>query len=68
MQTRRGSMLETFVNTIVGCLIGFVIVYATMRIDPDPASAAVWIVGLNLPASAMRSYVVRRLFNGVEYL
>jgi hypothetical protein len=64
MQTRRSSMLETAANTIAGCLIGFAIVYATMRIDPNPASASAWIVGLNVPASAARQYVIRRLFNG----
>jgi hypothetical protein len=64
MQTRRSSILETAVNTVAGCVIGFMIVYSTMKFDPNPVSASAWIVALNVPASAARQYAIRRLFNG----
>jgi hypothetical protein len=66
MQTRRASMAEAIVNTVVGCVIGYLIVLAVITLDPSPTSAAAWSVALNLPASAARQFVIRRLFNGVE--
>jgi hypothetical protein len=66
MQTRRASMAEAIVNTMVGCGIAYLIVLGVLLVDPNPTSAAAWSVGLNVPASAARQFVIRRLFNGVE--
>jgi hypothetical protein len=66
MQTRRESKTEAIVNTVVGCVIGYLIVLAVLLVDSNPASAAAWSVAFNLPASAARQFVIRRLFNGVE--
>jgi hypothetical protein len=66
MQTKAASLIEGAVNTVAGCVIGYAIVLAVITADPNPASAAGWAVALNVPASAARQFVIRRLFNGVE--
>jgi hypothetical protein len=66
MQTRKTSLVEAIVNTVVGSCVAYLIVLSVIILDPNPASAAAWSVGLNVPASAARSYLVRRFFDGVE--
>jgi ABC-type uncharacterized transport system permease subunit len=66
MQSRRESLIEAATNTVIGCLLGFAIAFAVMKVDMSSATAAAWIVGLNVPASAARQYVIRRLFNGAS--
>jgi hypothetical protein len=63
VQTKTSSLFEATVNTVAGCLVGYVIVLAVFTLDPTPASAAAWSVALNIPASAARQYVIRRIFN-----
>jgi hypothetical protein len=59
-------MVEAVVNTIFGCAIGYAIIIAVLLADPNPTSAAAWSVALNVPASAVRQFLIRRIFNGVE--
>jgi hypothetical protein len=66
MQTRAASLVEAATNTVAGCVIGYGIVLAVIMADPNPASAAAWVVALNIPASAARQFVIRRLFNEAE--
>jgi hypothetical protein len=65
-QTRRASFAEALTNTLVGGVLSYLIVLGVILLDPNPASAAGWAVTFNIPASAARSYIVRRFFNGVE--
>jgi hypothetical protein len=65
MQTKRDSATEAIVNTIFGCVIGYLIVLTVLLVDPTPASAAAWSVALNVPASAIRQFVIRRIFEAM---
>jgi hypothetical protein len=37
-------MAEAIANTVIGCGVAYLIVYAILLADPDPASAAAWSV------------------------
>jgi hypothetical protein len=65
MQTKCASATEAIINTIFGCAIGYGIVYAVLLVDQNPASAAACSVALNVPASAVRKFVIRRIFESM---
>jgi hypothetical protein len=66
MQTGRASLAEAITNTCVGCVVAYIIVLAVLLVDSSPSSAAAWSVGLNIPASAARSFLLRRFFDRTE--
>jgi hypothetical protein len=69
MQTKMGSFIEAWANIAVGFGINFV---ANMLILPHfgfaiTASKAFWIGVVFTVISLVRSYVLRRWFNGLKF-
>lgn len=69
MQTRKGSVTEAVANTTIGWLINFsanLVVLPLFGFDVTPSQAfgiGVIFTGISL----VRSYVIRRFFNGLRF-
>jgi len=65
-QSKRNSALEAVVNVITGLLISFLIqlwIYPLLKI-PVTLNQNIFITCVFFAASFIRSYVIRRIFNG----
>lgn len=65
MQTRKGSLVESITNTIVGFIIGFVsqaVIFSFYGIKIPAVDNAVITIWFTL-LSIARSYTIRRCFN-----
>lgn len=66
MQTKLGSFVEALVNTLIGLVFAFAAQSALFVLSGIQATAQqnlVVVIGMTV-ISVVRSYVVRRLFNG----
>lgn len=66
MQTKLGSFMEALVNTLLGLVLAFVAqsaMFALTGIQATTQQNIIVIVGMTV-ISMVRSYVVRRFFNG----
>lgn len=67
LQTRRGSLFEAIINTIIGLAVSFIVwpIAAYLFSVEYNAGQQVGMVVTFTVASVARGYVVRRWFNGM---
>lgn len=65
-QSRLHSLLEILVNTFVGMVGSWIIVYAVLLSIKDPVEASSYTVAFCTAWSLLRSWVVRRVFNDLS--
>lgn len=66
MQTKLGSFVEAVVNTLVGLIFAFAAQSAMFALSGIQATAQqnlIVVIGMTV-VSVVRSYVIRRVFNG----
>ena len=66
MQTKLGSFVEALANTLVGLVFAFVAQAAMFALSGIQATATqnlIVVIGMTV-VSVVRTYIIRRLFNG----
>lgn len=66
MQTKLGSFIEALANTLIGLVFAFAaqgVMFALSGIQATAQQNLIVVIGMTV-VSVVRSYIIRRIFNG----